>query len=845
MSDIAIFTIISKNYISYARTLMDSVAAYQPDADRFLLLADRIDGHFDPAEENFRTVQIEELNIPDRESLFFKYDIMELNTAAKPFFIEHLLARFGYRKVIYFDPDILVMRDLRELCGILDNYSIVLTPHFTKPIPDDGKKFGEIDIMRTGCYNLGFIALSSYDRVKGFLEWWKARLQKYCYSAPEQGLFVDQKWIDLVPSLCEGVFILKHPGYNAAYWNLHERTFATTRDGYRVNCEPLFFYHFSGIVFDNLDVVSKYQNRFTLKEIPQLRPLFNLYKKKVLASGYESTRHWSYAFGFFENGIRIPDIVRRLYGYLEGREDFENPFATSRGKSFFDWLIAPVSSRLVISNVLLYIYEQRTDLQKAFPRLSEEQEALFQWALLNLSSQYGFSDDFLRSLKLETTEPRTAQSPPPAAVQYAKDILWEYGMKHAEAIKSVPVLRGIAEKAFWKLAEEKSSASLPLPLRSAPLSVSACESLNELVGEAGINIAGYLDTESGVGEAARGMVRSLEKSGLGFVLNNIEQEWLRRDDRTYVQFSHDNPYAVNLVHVNADQMPAVFAQLGEDYFKRKYNIGYWFWELSYFPEKWLGSFEYFNEIWVASDFLLDAISRVSPIPVVKVPISVEFSPPGILTRKALGVREDAFMFLNIFDCRSFIERKNPLALLDAFRIAYRNPDCRNSVLVLKMTNTETNPQLLETLRKKSAGLPVVMIGEYYDRAHVNDLFALCDCYVSLHRSEGLGLPLAEAMYLGKPVIATGYSGNMEFMNVNNSYLVKYELVEIENEIGPYEKGALWADPHPEHAAELMQFVYENRESSRKTGLKAAADIKDYYSPSTLCTKIRSRLRTFR
>lgn len=338
------------------------------------------------------------------------------------------------------------------------------------------------------------------------------------------------------------------------------------------------------------------------------------------------------------------------------------------------------------------------------------------------------------------------------------------------------------------------------------------------------------------------MIRSIKKSEIRFALNNIEQQWLRRNDKTYSDFSKENPYAINLLHVNADQVPNVFSQLGERYFAGKYNIGYWFWELSDFPRKWFGAFDYFNEIWVASDFLLDAISKVSPVPVVKIPVSIDFTVKKNLTRASLGIEDDIFIFLNIFDAKSFPERKNPMALIDAFATAYNDFGCRRSLLILKMSNTEENPQLLDAIKEKTNGLTVIIINEYFDRDQIYDLISLSDCYVSLHRSEGFGLPLAEAMYLGKPVIATGYSGNMDFMNINNSYLVKYGLVEIEKDIGPYEKGSAWAEPDTAQAAELMYFVYSNRGDAAKTGDIASQDITKCLGPKTLGVILKKRLR---
>ena len=148
---------------------------------------------------------------------------------------------------------------------------------------------------------------------------------------------------------------------------------------------------------------------------------------------------------------------------------------------------------------------------------------------------------------------------------------------------------------------------------------------------------------------------------------------------------------------------------------------------------------------------------------------------------------------------------------------------------------------MEAIRKKSAQLPIKVISEYYERGEIYDLLAMADCYVSLHRAEGFGLPLAEAMYLGKPVIATAYSGNMDFMNVNNSYLVRYTLVELEKDIGPYGKSALWAEPDTAHAGELMSFTYSNRDAAKSIGRIAAGQVRSTLDSKVLGRQILKRL----
>ena len=183
-------TIISKNYISFARVLAASFRAQHPEAEFYVLLVDRVDGYFDPNAEPFTLVCIDELDIPDRNRFYFQYRLIELNTAVKPYFLEHLLRAYGIAKVLYLDPDILVMNSLRGLYAVLDDYNIVLTPHITLPIKDEYRP-SEVDIMRVGTHNLGFIGVRNTPGSLGMLRWWQERLFDKCFVALERGLFID------------------------------------------------------------------------------------------------------------------------------------------------------------------------------------------------------------------------------------------------------------------------------------------------------------------------------------------------------------------------------------------------------------------------------------------------------------------------------------------------------------------------------------------------------------------------------------------------------------------------------------------------------------------------------
>ncbi len=189
---------------------------------------------------------------------------------------------------------------------------------------------------------------------------------------------------------------------------------------------------------------------------------------------------------------------------------------------------------------------------------------------------------------------------------------------------------------------------------------------------------------------------------------------------------------------------------------------------------------------------------------------------------------------------NYMERKNPLGLIEAFRRAFAGRD--DALLVLKCSRSNFCPEGLRALQEAAAGLHVKIIDTIFTRAEINSLMALADCYVSLHRSEGFGLTMAEAMNLGKPVIATAFSGNLDFMTGANSFLVSWSPLTIDRDHGPYERGQVWADPSLEHAAELMSLVFENRAKAEEIGRRAQRDVRLALSPEAVGRLVAERLR---
>ncbi|MCK7499234.1 MAG: glycosyltransferase [Comamonadaceae bacterium] len=303
-----VFTIVSRNYFAYARTLGDSLRQSNPTIEFNVLIVDRKDPSFEAQHPDWRITWVEDLEIADFVHVAFKYDILELNTNVKPTFAKRLLER--HDKVIYLDPDIFVYDSLAPVLERLDRHPVVLTPHTTTPIDDD-KLPGELEFLNSGIYNLGFAAFNNSPEARKLLDWWERRCLDLAYNDQPCGLFVDQKWMDFAPSLCPDVCVLRDKAFNVAYWNLHERTVHIIDGKPFIDAAPLVFFHFSGLPPRGDDRISKYQTRFSLSGRPDVAPLFGRYRETLEGNGHADYLKLPYGFGVFTDGAHISSLARR------------------------------------------------------------------------------------------------------------------------------------------------------------------------------------------------------------------------------------------------------------------------------------------------------------------------------------------------------------------------------------------------------------------------------------------------------------------------------------------------------------------------------------------------------
>ncbi len=292
MNSAIAITVCSINNLAHAKGLADSVVKHNPDYQVVIGLVDKLAKDFDVSEySSHLLVEVEELKLPFFKDMCDRYNLHELNCALKSFFVRWALDKFKPPHVIYLDGDMLVFDSFDPLKEMLDQYSVLITPHITKPFPDDGFRPRENDILKTGMYNAGFFAVKNDETGNSLIDWWKDRMVDQGYERPKDGYNSDQNWLNFVPLYFRDVGIVRHPGCNAAYWNLHERRLDEKNGRFVSNDQPLIFYHYSGYAPNEPGKISKHQDRFSMQDNPAIAKLFRIYHETLMKNGFESLKN--------------------------------------------------------------------------------------------------------------------------------------------------------------------------------------------------------------------------------------------------------------------------------------------------------------------------------------------------------------------------------------------------------------------------------------------------------------------------------------------------------------------------------------------------------------------------
>jgi glycosyltransferase involved in cell wall biosynthesis len=786
---LAIFTICSNNYMPMARLLLATARAHCPQADLFICLADHTiawDGLYD--EGCASIVPLEDLPILDLPGFTFRYDVMELNTAAKPFMFLHLMEDRGYTRVLYFDPDIEIHAPLDAILRPLEEgASLALTPHLLQPLEAEDEP-NDLSIMRSGVFNLGFLGASNNSETLDILHWWARRLTYECINDQPSGLFVDQKFIDLAPGFLDRIAILRDPGLNVAYWNMTQRALDHDGESYRVDGErPLVFFHFSGFDPRKPDRLSKHTHRFNRNMDEALARITGDYAARLLSNGFGTIPRATYAYGHFASGTPIPDVVRRMF-----RESYPawpgNPFETFESHLHQPWTGADMLSTAgVITNFIAYLHRTSAYLG----------------ACMDIGSEHG------------------------------QNLLIDWFLKHAAREL------GLDERIIYPVSQRKGAAVSPSGRHLTPAP-----------SDVDISVIGYLSTSSGVGEVGRANLRALAEAGVradGFDVSlGVVSD---RSDNSVSQYLSNAPRGrARFFNINADQLPLVRAHMGKLLEVPAYTIANPAWELADFPEPWLAAFDDVDEIWAQSRFIQLMLARKLNKPVIHIPVPLQAPEPAPLRRRDFALPDHRFLFFFAFDFLSFVERKNPLGAIAAFRRAFPRTSCGNRdthspALVIKTINGAHAPAALRNLCDEIEEDPdIFLMNRVLPRAEIAALIARCDAVLSLHRAEGFGLLVAEAMLLDRPVIATDYASTTEMVTPATGFPVDFRLVPVPAGAYPFADGQVWADPDLDHAAWLMARLAADPASAAATTKAARVHIERNYNPARVAGLQLKRLR---
>lgn len=588
-------------------------------------------------------------------------------------------------------------------------------------------------------------------QAKKFLEWWHERLTTDAVVDLAHGLFTDQRWIDFVPSLFECT-TLRDPGLNVAYWNLHERCLAIETSGsVTVDGSLLKFMHFSG--FD-----------------PE--------------SPWRLTKHTADRARFTIGDSPVVRVLCDEYAFRLTTADHANRKKQSYG---FD----RTSTGLPLTPLV----------RSAYRRALAE-------SVVNSSAE---------------PPPNPITAPNEFEAWLCTPVLGLLGYRHARIERELWHSRAELQQHFpdidctsspqfltWLQNDpevQKIRRSFGLGRRNQPTV--------QPLKDGGWNVVGYFSAELGVGEAGRQLGRLVALGGrpVGYVAASVESS------RQNHQFEHEllnQPrYQNSLLAVNADQTKRVLELSAVTQHPRGRRVGFWFWEVEDFPKQWNSAFSVLDEVWCASEFVERSLLGAQPsCPIRRIRLPLERPTTSTsYTRSQLGL-PGGYLFLFTFDFNSVMKRKNPLGLVDAYCRAFAPSD--GAQLVLKSINGHRNINALSELKHRiQSRLDIQLFDGYVSADEVQGQIELCDAFVSLHRSEGYGLNLARAMMADKPVIATGYSGNLDFMPAEYPFLVNWDSVTVGHDAYPYDPSSHWAEPRIDHAAELMRWVFDNREEATK------------------------------
>lgn len=818
-----LFTIATMRSLPRVRALARSLRRHEPDWPLQVMLIGRDEAVAAAARDDDAlsvSSLARELDL-DVEALLARHDEDDLVVLLLP----HVLLRHAERAgspALHLPSSAWVLGDLRPIESLLAEHAVALVARTSVDVPDDGLEPSLEQLDRAGRIDDTAIAIDGGAAAREFLRWWAGHVEDALGSLDALRVGArpeDRPWLARFLELAPSRFatgVLDDPGCDLSLWNLHRHTLEARGEQVVVDGRrPLRWLDLPGFEPDRPHRLAANASRARVSRSPFLRTLCEHYARELADAGWRDVDHRHDVGRRLPGGLVYDDALRALYARaLALGEGVDDLFGDDGSRAFLAWLDgpAPRGAALGVNRYVFYrISRERPDVLRTYPDLDgEDGPGYVAWCWAFGRHELSIPDRFMppRSgggLREHEAQALPRPSAPANGVGDGHDA-------HAAVDSAAPAATAAATAA----------------------------------GSLAVRLTGYLGHTLGLGAAARGYVQALDAAGVPVSTVTVPLHHLalpvRLEDaygqHAFEDLVHDGGHGFEIVAVNADELPSFVQRLGEDYFEGP-RIGIWGWETNSIPPRWQRAFALVEEIWVYSQFMAANIGAVAPVPVLALPPPVE-SPATAATPLRLGV-PDGFLFLFVFDYLSTVQRKNPVGLVEAFKRAFAPGE--GPRLLIKTINGPLRPLSEEEVLWAVDGREDVhVIDRSLTGDELNGVMAACDCYVSLHRAEGFGLTLAEAMAIGKPTIGTRYSGNVDFMNDDNSYLVDYEIGRVGPECEIYPPDGEWAEPSVEHAAELMRRVYEGRDEAARRGAQAAADIERTLSRAATGAAMRSRLQ---
>jgi glycosyltransferase involved in cell wall biosynthesis len=679
---------------------------------------------------------------------------------------------------LYLEAGLRVTGPLEAMSGAIAEHEVVAIPYLTEPPIDDGRRPTATEVLEMGVLHRGVLGLRHGPLADAILDAWPTRIVDVDPHDPEGTVDVLQAWLDAVPATVGPVGVLRDPGYGLGSWNAAQRPLERRGAELTLCGRPLSLVDLRALDPHRPHVLAPRQDRVRLSEHPALADLCAEHARDLLDAGYDEAAALEPAFVSLSDGTRLDARLRRLF--RQAAED---------------------------------------GALDAAPFTEDGTRAFYDW--LNAPAGRGRAVGLTRY----------------------HEAIWADRIELRAAYRDLDGPDGPGY-AGWLWVHGRDQVPLPDPLLPPrPAHVVQASAPPTDPPPWGVNVAGFFTSELGLGEAARLVIAGLDAREVPLL---PVQGALAPPSRRAAEFSFASPdaapFAINLICMNGDTIPVFAREVGPGFFAGRHTIALWWWELGDLPAAWRPAFDHLDEVWVGSEHIYRALAPSSPVPVVKVPLPVTVPELEPFARAELGLSDEAFVFLYVYDYHSTAARKNPVGHVEAFKRAFPEPG-HGAALVLKCVNAHSAPEHHEEVLLAARDRPdITIIDRYVSAAEKDALIAACDCYLSLHRSEGFGLTPAEAMYLGRPVIATAYGGTLDFMTPANAYLVDYELVSVGEHAHPYPPDALWADPDLDQAARYMREVFGDRDEAARRGRRAAEDIRRTHSPATAGAAMERRLR---